>query len=833
VNLDDDRSNLRDCACDPDAGHVGIKLCRTSRAVPAPPKLMRSVQTQILALFLLLVVVVQIGGFVLINTAGVTAAHKSVSAEIAAGTHVFERSLQQDTLRLVQGARLLTADYAFREAAATQDAATVASVLANHGKRIDASLMMLVGLDRRVIADTMGNATGQPFPFPELLEHPESSQQAPEMVVLHGDLYQLVIVPVLAPLPVAWLAAGFQVDNAFAEDLHRLTRLQVSFLTRNARDGFRVQASTLASASRSRLATDMSAGRLADNAMALDTSGGSDEPMTHVVDLSARSNERIVAVLQEPLSVALEPFRQLQRRLTLISLLGIAVSILASIGIARGVGRPVRELAGIARRIAAGDYSGSTPATRNDEIGDLAAAFRSMQQGIVAREARISDLAFRDVLTGLPNRAQFAERLQCAVMTGAGDATPAVAVLLMDPDHFKYVNDTLGHAIGDLLLKEVAARLNAVVRRTSDTVARLGGDEFAVLLPGASVAEAQRAGEAIQRVLEAPMTLEGHVVDARASIGLVACPAHGDDPSQLLRRADVAMYEAKRGNRGIVAWDDQYERHGVERLSLMSDLRTAVDTDQLALVYQPKTSLGETPELHAEVLVRWNHPTRGLVPPADFIPFAEQTGYIRVITQWVIRRAIAQCAVWRGQGVAMNLAINLSARDVVDAELPERLQAVLDAEKACASWFTFEITESAILDDPGHAARNLERLHALGCRLAIDDYGTGYSSLAYLRRLPVQEIKIDKSFVTALARDASDEIIVRSTVELGHNMGLVVVAEGVEDEATFARLRALDCDMAQGYWISRPLGLVDFEAWLRRRASPQPSRERAILRRVS
>jgi EAL domain-containing protein (putative c-di-GMP-specific phosphodiesterase class I) len=293
------------------------------------------------------------------------------------------------------------------------------------------------------------------------------------------------------------------------------------------------------------------------------------------------------------------------------------------------------------------------------------------------------------------------------------------------------------------------------------------------------------------------------------------------------------MYEAKRGNRGIVAWDDQYERHGVERLSLMSDLRTAVDTDQLALVYQPKTSLGETPELHAEVLVRWNHPTRGLVPPADFIPFAEQTGYIRVITQWVIRRAIAQCAVWRGQGVAMNLAINLSARDVVDAELPERLQAVLDAEKACASWFTFEITESAILDDPGHAARNLERLHALGCRLAIDDYGTGYSSLAYLRRLPVQEIKIDKSFVTALARDASDEIIVRSTVELGHNMGLVVVAEGVEDEATFARLRALDCDMAQGYWISRPLGLVDFEAWLRRRASPQPSRERAILRRVS
>ena len=789
---------------------------------------MRSLQARILALFLLLVVVVQIGGFVLINTAGVTAAHNSVSAEITAGAHVFERSLQQDTLRLVQGARLLTADYAFREAAATQDAETVTSVLANHGKRIDASLMMLVGLDQRVIADTMSGARGQPFPFPELLEHPESSQRAPEMVVLHGDLYQLVIVPVLAPLPVAWLAAGFKVDDALAEDLHRLTRLQVSFLTREARGAARVQASTLPDSLRQRLVSALSAGRLADN-----ESGGGEESMTRVLDFSVRSNERIVAVLQEPLSVALEPFWQLQRRLTLISLFGIAVSIAASVGIARGVGRPVRELARVARRIAAGDYSSSPPATRNDEIGDLAAAFRSMQQGIVAREAKISDLAFRDVLTGLPNRAEFTERLQHAVTPAMEDVAPAAAVLLMDLDHFKYVNDTLGHAIGDLLLKEVATRLQAVVHGTGDTVARLGGDEFAILLPSATVAEAHRVGEALLRVLEAPMTLEGHVVDTRASIGLAACPAHGNDPSRLLRRADVAMYEAKRGNRGVVAWDDQYDRHGVERLSLMSDLRTAVETDQLALVYQPKISLGDPSTLHAEVLVRWNNPTRGVVPPADFIPFAEQTGYIRVITQWVVRRAVAQCALWRRQGLAVNLAINLSARDVVDAELPERLHALLEAERASASWFTFEITESAILDDPGHAARNLERLHALGCRLAIDDYGTGYSSLAYLRHLPVQEIKIDKSFVTALARDASDEIIVRSTVELGHNMGLVVVAEGVEDDATFARLRALQCDMAQGYWVSRPLGLADFEAWLRHRVAAQAPRERATLRRVS
>jgi diguanylate cyclase (GGDEF)-like protein len=795
-----------------------------------PTNPMRSLQARILAPFVLLVVLVQVGGSLLINTVGVAAARKSVGAEVVAGTRVFDRFLEQDTARLVQGARLLTGDYAFREAVATGDGGTVASVLANHGKRIDAAVMLLVGLDRMVIADTMGNATGQRFAFPELLDRAGDAQQAAAMVVLSGQLYQLVMVPVLAPLPVAWLAVGFRVDDALARDLHRLTRLQVSFLTRTHDESWRVQASILPEADRIVLLRDIGAGRFADSDRE-GNAGDSDDAITRVLDLSIRADESVVAVLQEPLAVALEPYRQLQRRLMLISLVGVVVSIIASIAIARSIGRPVRDLAGVARRIAAGDYSTVPTQSRNDEIGDLAVAFRAMQEGIATRELRITELAYRDALTGLPNRALFGDRLDQALALTARAGKP-LTVLLMDLDRFRYVNDTLGHPIGDLLLREVAARLQAVVRRATDTVARLGGDEFAILLPDAPVGDAQRVAEAILRVLEAPMTLEGHVVDIRASIGLSTCPDHGNESSKLLRRADVAMYEAKRSFRGIAVWDDGYDQHSLDRLSLMSDLRKAVENDELALVYQPKVALGAAVEYHVEALVRWQHPTRGLVPPSEFIPFAEQTGYIRVITQWVMGRAIAQCAAWRSRGLPMNISINLSARDLVDPELPERFEALLLRENCGARWISFEITESAILDDPGHAIRNLERLAALGCKLAIDDYGTGYASLGYLRRLPVHELKIDKSFVQGLARDVNDAIIVRSTIELGHNMGLTVVAEGVEDEATLERLGALGCDMVQGYLLSRPLAAADAERWVREFAPLRETPGLKALRRV-
>ena len=292
------------------------------------------------------------------------------------------------------------------------------------------------------------------------------------------------------------------------------------------------------------------------------------------------------------------------------------------------------------------------------------------------------------------------------------------------------------------------------------------------------------------------------------------------------------MYEAKRANAGVVVFDQRYDQGSRDRLSLMSDLRKAVDRDELTLVYQPKVSLRDASGRYVEALVRWRHPTRGLVAPSEFIPFAEQTGYIRSITMWVLSRAIAQCAAWRAEGLPMHVSINISARDVMDAQLPDRVVALLENHGCAARWISFEITESAILDDPGHAVANLNRLHALGCQIAIDDYGTGYSSLAYLRRLPLHELKIDKSFVMGMSGDANDDVIVRSTIELAHNMHLMVVAEGVEDEPTLERLRALGCDMAQGFHLSRPVAADQAAAWARDSVASRGAREASSLRRV-
>ncbi|MFI4904811.1 MAG: putative bifunctional diguanylate cyclase/phosphodiesterase [Burkholderiales bacterium] len=803
-----------------------------TRAPNASPWLspFRSLQARILALFLLLIVIVQVGSFVLVNTVGDSAARGRVGVEVVAGARVFERLLEQDTQRLVQGARLMSSDYAFREVIATGDHDTIASALTNYSKRIDAPLVMVVDLDGDVLGDTLEQSTGTRFVLPKLLAEAELSGEASAMVVLHGSLYQLAVVPVLAPVPIAWVVIGQRIDDTLTRAQQRLTRLDVSFLSRQGKESWKLQASTLADGDRRVLVDAMMAARFD----ARDASGNavySDDAITRVIALPTPANASVVAVLQEPVNAALEPFRRLQSRLALIALLGVVVSLFASIFIARGVARPVRDMAEVAVRIAAGDYSTPPPSSHVDEIRDLGRAFHNMQDGIARRETRIMDLAYRDALTQLPNRALFNDRLDAALAAATAHASP-VAVLLMDLDHFKDVNATLGHSIGDLILRAVALRIESVLTRTTDTVARLGGDEFAILLPGDDAAHAERVARSVLRALEPPVMPEGHVVDVRASIGIAVYPEHGGERSTLMRHADIAMYAAKRGNLGLARWDHQHDEHGKDRLSLMSGLRKAVDEDELVLLYQPIAATGDTHELHAETLVRWWHPTRGLVSPVEFIPFAEQTGYIRAITQWVMAHAIAQCAAWRRDGLAMNVSINISARDLLDVELPERFGTLLKKHHCAASWITLELTESAILDDPDNGLENLRRLHALGCRLAIDDYGTGYSSLAYLRRLPVHELKIDKTFIVGMAHNSGDAVIVRSTIDLAHNLGLTVVAEGVEDEATLERLRGLGCDRVQGYLLARPLAVADVGPWMRTSPWVRGAREGAVLRRV-
>jgi diguanylate cyclase (GGDEF)-like protein len=453
------------------------------------------------------------------------------------------------------------------------------------------------------------------------------------------------------------------------------------------------------------------------------------------------------------------------------------------------------------------------PPAGRDEVGSFLRALQRMRNGLAEREARITQLAYRDPLTGLANRTLFTDRLGQAVSAAQRTGQP-LSVLLLDLDRFKNVNDVLGHDTGDQLLVKVARRLGERFVRGSDTIARLGGDEFALLLPTQGSEQAQVVARQMLKLLETPIALQGQTVDVNGSIGIASFPEHGDQAAVLLARADTAMYVAKHGRSGHACFAPDMERTADHGLGLLSDLRRAVDDDQLALVYQPKMPLRDGRCAAAEVLVRWRHPQRGDIPPGQFIPFAEHTGFIRAITAWVLAHALDQLAQWRARGLDLTLSVNISTRDLTQQDLAALVREGLQRSGVPANRLCLEVTEGAIMDEPVRALEVLQTLHEMGVSLSIDDFGTGYSSLAYLKKLPVSELKIDRSFVMQLDRDEDDATIVRSTIELAHNMGLRVVAEGVESEAVLQRLRHYGCDEAQGYLISRPQPAEAFARWL-------------------
>ena len=418
--------------------------------------------------------------------------------------------------------------------------------------------------------------------------------------------------------------------------------------------------------------------------------------------------------------------------------------------------------------------------------------------------------ALHDPLTGLANRTLFQREL-AAVIEPAG---AKAAVLLMDLNGFRDVNDTLGHSAGDLLLREIGGRLERALDSTGGVVARLGGDEFAVLLPGiGGELAAKTVAHEVMSVLQQQMTIDGLRVDIGASIGIALAPLHGTEAVTLLRRADVAMYSAKESSGHIQIYSPDRDYHSPQRLALVAELRSTVERGELRVVYQPKADLRTGKVVGAEALARWRHPDLGFVPPEEFIAVAERTGVIGELTMHVLRTALKQCRAWRLSGLPLTVSVNLSARSL-RSDFPASVAQILGETGVAAAGLTLEITESSIMDDPEHTGQVLDQLSAMGVNIAIDDFGTGYSSLTYLKRLPVDEIKIDKSFVLGMATDDDDAAIVRSTVDLGRNLGLRVVAEGIEDADTWTALTTLGCDMAQGYYLSTPVTSAEFDLWL-------------------
>jgi diguanylate cyclase (GGDEF)-like protein/PAS domain S-box-containing protein len=441
---------------------------------------------------------------------------------------------------------------------------------------------------------------------------------------------------------------------------------------------------------------------------------------------------------------------------------------------------------------------------------------KEAEAALLSQAALNEHQALHDALTGLANRTLFNDRIGHAVNPRRRtDARCAVAVV--DLDGFKEINDSLGHAAGDELLVELSRRLESALR-TSDTVARLGGDEFGILL--AEIRSREDVLHAVERMrvaIEEPVALQGLSLSLEASIGIALYPDDGEDAESLLRCADAAMYHAKDEKSGSAFYDASRIRHGTPRVTLMGELRRALDRHELVLYYQPKAVLLDGEVHSVEALLRWQHPDRGLVGPDEFIPMAQQTGLIKPLTLYVIDAALRQCQAWLTDGLRLAIAVNLSARNLVDGDFPDQVTGMLERWEIEPDLLEFEITESAMLTDPGRTRLILERLSSMGIRLSIDDFGTGYSSLAYLKRLPVNEIKVDRSFVMNMDEDEDDATIVRSTIDLGRNLGLDVVAEGVESEQVWERLRTLGCTAAQGYYLSRPVPASELQAWLEQR----------------
>ena len=771
---------------------------------------------------LLLLLVLQLVGMTVIRGGVDANARTQLAERLVVSERIWSRLLEQRAAKLGQGAALLAADYGLRSAIGSGDEETIHSALDNHGARIDAGLTALLDttFDVRTVAHAEDPSLRAATSVLGAIA-PQLAKDGAAVAMVGARPYQFVMVPVRAPLVIGWVAMGFELGSAPIDDLHAVSGLH-GVLVALANDA---PARVLHASVPPALAAEVLAGVPAAAAAQTVSEAmvGHAPYLLRSVAVSSSAQGRVQLLLAGSIDDAVSPYRALQWTLALLTLLGLALFGVGSAWAAGHVTRPLRALVQASMRLGRGDY-GSPIAHMADrgEVGDLARAFDHMRTNIAAQQQEIRQLAYWDRLTGLPNRVQFRDAVLAAVdagENGTGSQREGLAVIMLDLDRFKHVNDVLGYASGDRLLQGVAERLRSVVR-DGDTVARLGGDEFALLLPEADAVRAQEVAQRISAAFEAPLNLDDHMVDLSAGLGIALWPAHGPDGDMLLSRAEVAMYAAKRRTAGAQLYEASLDSASAQNLSLLTELRQAVEEGQLRLFLQPKVDVASGALCGAEALVRWQHPTRGLMPPMAFIPFAEQTGFIRQLTLWMFGEVARRQSALAAMGVA-RVAVNLSTRDLLDTELPDKLDALLLRHGATASRMCLEITESAIMDDPERAEATLKRLAERGFKLSIDDFGTGYSSLAYLKRLPVHELKIDKSFVMAMERDASDTKIVRSTVDLAHALGLSVVAEGVENASILEQLRALGCDDAQGFHFAKPLPFDAFGAWVAAHAERQ------------
>ncbi|MCF9021625.1 EAL domain-containing protein [Pseudomonas viridiflava] len=767
-----------------------------------------SFQARIAGVLIALLLIVVCAVYFAVKVATGDAVRTQAQAQLEVGSRVFERLIDLRGKRLRDAVQLLSADFGFRDAVASSDSSTIRSVLLNHGKRINASDMFLLGMDGVVIASTVPDVPeGSKFVYDQALRTAKRSGQSVLIVPGGGTPHLLVESTVLAPLPIGRVVMGFTIDSDIAEELHSLSGLEVSFLT--IEDG---KAGNLISTQPEALHPGLiELMRSSSGGQMRVTEQSNLNFLSQTLMLANTGNSgdgQVLALLQSPLDKALQAFAPLDEKIFWISMAALLASLIGTLALARSVSLPVRELAIAAKRIGDGDYETPVNMARTDELGMLANAINAMQHGIAVREGQLAHNALHDNVTGLPNRALVMERLGSAIA-----AERPVALLYLSIENLSAINESSGAEGVEQLLLQVGQRLQSTLR-AGDTVARLSANEFLLLLDQTTSDGAVATGDALQRLLSEPQRIDNHDIALECCIGITVYPENGNSAQELVNRAAIARKDAAFLPGRLQIYQDGRDLAHQRQISLIRDLRKAPQNGELMLHYQPKLDIRQGTVRQAEALLRWAHPQFGNVSPAEFIVLAERTGSIHLLTNWVIEEAMRQLAEWRKRGLVLQVSVNISADDLLGDDLVGFVVGLLKQYGVPAEQLVFEITESAIMSQPEKALVVLHKLRDCGISLSIDDFGTGYSSLAHLKRLPVQELKIDQSFVRDLDETSEDAVIVRSTIEMSHNLGLKVVAEGVEYQHSLDLLRRWHCDTAQGYLISRPLTAAAFETWI-------------------
>ena len=783
---------------------------------------MGSFRKRLLVLIIGLVIVTQTVTLaaVLASTRG--AVEQRAKEQLGSGASLALQLMRFRAGELANGVSATSADFGFREAVAGGDPLTILDAARNNSRRVGADMVMVLDTRGNVIASTVPVGADASNSIAQLLRDPGARDQ-PAFMVLGSSAYQLVLAPVRTPETRAWVAMGFVADDALAQRIRDLVGSQVA-LTVYGHDGITHVAATLAADERNQLLA--AAGPASGSATAAESPhlvrlAGTDY-LTLARPLEA-PGDLVEVRLLKPHREVLAPYRELRDAMLAID--GVALLMAALVGavLGRTASRPIGQLVRAAQRIQQGHYQTAVDVSGGEEFRSLARTFNAMQRNIAEREAAITFHAQHDPLTHLPNR-WYATQVLERVAHEAADETRG-ALILVSLRNLRDINVSLGFSVGDDVLREVAHRLRQNVSQ-NDTVARLGEAQFLVIVPVCTAERSLLYAEQLAGLIHSGFHVAGVGLELHVACGVCLLPEHGRTTEELLQRAQVALEDAHDTAAHVAMFrpgqDDVHRR----RLTLVTDLRAAIDGGQLTLVYQPLVTMAARTVRSLEALVRWTHPQLGPVSPGEFVPLAERTGGSRRLTDWVLKTAIRQLGEWREEGLEVQLAVNLSAPDILDPELGDQILALLRSHSVHPASLLLEITESAVMRDPQGAARNMQLLRIAGVRFAIDDFGTGHSSLSQLSLLPVDELKIDRSLISQALTGAAS--IVTSTIELGHTLGLQVVAEGVEEAEAWSLLRRLGCDFAQGYLISRPLPVAEVAPFVRRANQLLPASEGTI-----